>query len=239
MLEDRKRAHEAEAMDASRRNFDQSLVALLDHRARAKHPEVQAAQAPVSERTLRTVGGSLHFVRLFALASEHVSNVATVILAGSGISNKTRSIPAFLPKETPLGVANFQDEPACVLRRSMVCGRTTASLTVRASVCRHKTRSELLAARRAEWRPPISYDFDGDGYVDNLELFIGCRLDTNKDGRIDTAERRQANALLEEMQANYVFGLDVRAPVMNGSVQLLVPYRRSLAGCWPGDDELH
>lgn len=59
MLEDRKRAHEAEAMDASRRNFDQSLVALLDHRARAKHPEVQAAQAPVSERTLRTVGGSL------------------------------------------------------------------------------------------------------------------------------------------------------------------------------------
>ena len=64
-------------------------------------------------------------------------------------------------------------------------------------------------------------------------------LDTNKDGRIDTAERRQAKALLEEMQANYVFGLDVRAPVMNGSVQLLVPYRRSLAGCWPGDDELH
>mgnify|MGYP000267988008 CR=1 FL=1 len=120
-----------------------------------------------------------------------------------------------------------------------VCGPTTASLTVRASVCRHKTRSELLAARRAEWRPPISYDFDGDGYVDNLELFIGCRLDTNKDGRIDTAERRQAKALLEEMQANYVFGLDVRAPVMNGSVQLLVPYRRSLAGCWPGDDELH
>ena len=121
MLEDRKRAHEAEAMDASRRNFDQSLVALLDHRARAKHPEVQAAQAPVSERTLRTVGGSLHFVRLFALASEHISNVAMATLAGSGISNKTRSIPAFLPKETPLGVANFQDEPACVLRRSMVC----------------------------------------------------------------------------------------------------------------------
>jgi len=56
----------------------------------------------------------------------------------------------------------------------------------------------------------MSYDFDGDGYVDNLELFIGCRLDTNKDGRIDTAERKQAKALLEEMQANYTFGLDVR-----------------------------
>lgn len=109
-----------------------------------------------------------------------------------------------------------------------------------ASSHRHKTRSELLSARRAEWRPPMSYDFDGDGYVDNLELFIGCRLDTNKDGRIDTAERKQAAVLLHEMQENYVFGLDVcDARVLHATraagTLLLVPescsYTHTLVWC--------
>lgn len=76
---------------------------------------------------------------------------------------------------------------------------------------KHKTRSEMLEARRRAMLPPLSYDFNGDGVVDNFELFLGTRLDTNGDGEISQTERARGKELLEELKKNFVFGLDVRA----------------------------
>ena len=75
---------------------------------------------------------------------------------------------------------------------------------------KHKTRSEMLQARRRAMLPPLSYDFNGDGVVDNFELFLGTRLDTNGDGEISQTERARGKELLEELKKNFVFGLDVR-----------------------------
>jgi len=89
LLEERKKEQAALGMDASTRTFNNSLGSLLDYRDRRKHPAVLASQQPVSERTLRTTGGA-------------------------GISNKTRSVPAYLPSDTPAGMANFQRKPSYV-----------------------------------------------------------------------------------------------------------------------------
>lgn len=170
MLEQRRNRFTKQAMHATLKTYDASMGPLLDTRNRHTRPEVIEAKREVSPRTKMTRGGA-------------------------GISNKTRTAPAFLEAGAPDGMARYQEVP------------------------KHKTRSDLMAARRAEWRPPMSYDFDGDGYVDNLELFIGCRLDVNKDGRIDTAERKEAVKLLAEMQENYTFGLDAAGPVMTSYIE--------------------
>lgn len=73
---------------------------------------------------------------------------------------------------------------------------------------KHKTRTEMLAARRRAMLPPLSYDFNGDGVVDNFELFLGSRLDVNGDGEISATERARGKELLEELKENFTFGLD-------------------------------
>lgn len=78
-----------------------------------------------------------------------------------------------------------------------------------------RTRTELLEHRRQRNLPPLAYDFDGDGVVDNFELFLGTRIDTNKDGRIDTAERKAAKGLLDELKDMYTFGLDAAGANVN------------------------
>lgn len=72
----------------------------------------------------------------------------------------------------------------------------------------YATRSEMLAARRRANLPPLSYDFNGDGVVDNFELFLGSRMDVNGDGEISETERARGKELLEELKENYTFGLD-------------------------------
>lgn len=72
----------------------------------------------------------------------------------------------------------------------------------------HRTRSQLLEERRRAMLPPMSYDFNGDGVVDNFELFLGTRLDTNGDGEISATERARGRELLEDLKKNFTFGLD-------------------------------
>lgn len=73
---------------------------------------------------------------------------------------------------------------------------------------RYRTRSEMLEHKRKQMLPPLAYDFDGDGVVDSFELFLGKRIDTNGDGRIDTAERKAARHLLDNLHDIFVFGLE-------------------------------
>lgn len=40
--------------------------------------------------------------------------------------------------------------------------------------------------------PHISYDLDGDGYVDGRDLVLAKHFDTDKDGRLNTAEKANA-----------------------------------------------
>ena len=54
---------------------------------------------------------------------------------------------------------------------------------------KNKTLTELKQARRQASVPDISYDLDGDGFVGNKEFVIAQRFDTNKDGRLDSAEK--------------------------------------------------
>lgn len=56
-----------------------------------------------------------------------------------------------------------------------------------------KTRSDLVAQRRERSKNVFSgYDLDGDGYVDNNEIVLGKRLDTNNDGKLDETEKLRA-----------------------------------------------
>ena len=54
------------------------------------------------------------------------------------------------------------------------------------------SRAALLAKRRADFIPDITFDLDGDGCVSKEDFAISLKADKNKDGRLDTAERKEA-----------------------------------------------
>lgn len=62
---------------------------------------------------------------------------------------------------------------------------------------KHRTRTELFAARRAAQRPDISYDVDGDGAVGPADYFIGKTFGREQDHRLNTGEREQVVQALE------------------------------------------
>jgi hypothetical protein len=70
---------------------------------------------------------------------------------------------------------------------------------------RHRTRSELLAARRAAARAPDSYDLGGDGVVDPKEYFYATKFDANGDGDLSQEERETARGLMKSAASNLVF----------------------------------
>jgi hypothetical protein len=54
------------------------------------------------------------------------------------------------------------------------------------------SRAALMAKRRADFIPDVTFDLDGDGCVSKEDFTISLRADKNKDGRLDTAERAAA-----------------------------------------------
>ena len=69
----------------------------------------------------------------------------------------------------------------------------------------HRTRTELLAARRSAMRAPASYDLGGDGAVDQKEYFYATKFDANGDGTLDQEERETASALMKNAATKLVF----------------------------------
>ena len=74
---------------------------------------------------------------------------------------------------------------------------------------KHKTRSELLAARRAEKTADPSYDLDCDGVVGQRDMFIAKRFDFNRDSKLDHLERKECmRALSSGWLDKFATGLD-------------------------------
>lgn len=74
-----------------------------------------------------------------------------------------------------------------------------------ASPSRHRTRTELLAARRDAQRAPASYDLDGDATVSQREFFYATKFDTNGDGDLSQAEREEASRLMKSEASKLIF----------------------------------
>lgn len=73
----------------------------------------------------------------------------------------------------------------------------------------HRTRTELMQARRAEQIPDMSYDLDGDGVVDQRDYFYGKLFDADHDGLLSAAERKKAiKCLNNDYSDKFLFGLD-------------------------------
>jgi len=59
------------------------------------------------------------------------------------------------------------------------------------------SRAELMAKRRSAMIPDNTFDLDGDGCVSKEDYTISLRNDKDRDGRLNTAERKQALSELE------------------------------------------
>ncbi len=55
-----------------------------------------------------------------------------------------------------------------------------------------RTKTEMLAERRAALRPDLSYDLDGDGIVGNRDYVISKLYDLDRDGKLNADERKAA-----------------------------------------------
>ena len=72
-----------------------------------------------------------------------------------------------------------------------------------------RTRTELLEKRRKEFIPDITYDIDGDGFVDHKDMAIAKMFDKNKDGILDEHERSEMQkAFRDGTLDKYIWGLD-------------------------------
>jgi len=61
-----------------------------------------------------------------------------------------------------------------------------------------RTRTELVAARRAEKHPDISFDVDGDGVVGQRDYFVGKHFDRDHDGHLNDEEKAAAVQALND-----------------------------------------
>mmetsp|Transcript_58278 Transcript_58278/g.161126 ORF Transcript_58278/g.161126 Transcript_58278/m.161126 type:complete len:643 (-) Transcript_58278:55-1983(-) len=61
-----------------------------------------------------------------------------------------------------------------------------------------RSRSELQQARKRGRVPDLSYDFDGDGSVGQLDFFIGRSFDADNDGKLTDTERTRAREALDK-----------------------------------------
>lgn len=60
-----------------------------------------------------------------------------------------------------------------------------------------KTRTQLLEERRQAAVPHASYDLDRDGKVGGQDLVLAKLFDKDQDGRLNTPERKAADAALQ------------------------------------------
>jgi len=68
-----------------------------------------------------------------------------------------------------------------------------------------RTRTGLLAARRAAARAPASYDLDGDLAVGQREFYWATQFDANGDGTLSPGERAEAARLMRAAASRVVF----------------------------------
>jgi hypothetical protein len=55
-----------------------------------------------------------------------------------------------------------------------------------------KTNTGLQEARRADKRPDITFDLDGDGHVGDRDYFLSKHFDKDKDGKLNATEKAEA-----------------------------------------------
>jgi hypothetical protein len=55
-----------------------------------------------------------------------------------------------------------------------------------------KTKTELTSMRQKQRMPDISFDLDGDGYVGNRDYVLSKVFDKDRDGRLNSGERKEA-----------------------------------------------
>jgi hypothetical protein len=73
----------------------------------------------------------------------------------------------------------------------------------------HRTRSELMQARKAERIPDMSYDLDGDGVVGQKDYFLSKFFDKDHKDMLHPHEREKAiQALKDGFQDRFQFGHD-------------------------------
>ena len=71
------------------------------------------------------------------------------------------------------------------------------------------TQTELIAKRKKERIPDISYDLDKDGYVGGRDYVIAKRYDIDNDGKLNEQEKKAAyEGILSGVEENYVWNID-------------------------------
>ena len=93
----------------------------------------------------------------------------------------------------------------------------------------HRSRAAIIEERRHINRADPSFDFDGDGNVDALELMVGSILDINKDGVLSPEEMVNAAALIDRLRKHYVFGLDVSTACVIACLPACLPASLTLS----------
>jgi len=74
---------------------------------------------------------------------------------------------------------------------------------------RVSSKTELIEKRRLDKIPDKSYDLDGDGFVGGRDYVISKRFDVDKDGKLNTNEKRQAmEAIKNNVESEYVWNLE-------------------------------
>ena len=71
------------------------------------------------------------------------------------------------------------------------------------------TQTELIAKRKKEKIPDISYDLDKDGYVGGRDFVIAKRYDIDNDGKLNEQEKKAAyEGIKNKIEENYVWNVD-------------------------------
>ena len=61
-------------------------------------------------------------------------------------------------------------------------------------------RAQLFATRKAEKKPHISFDLDGDGIVGNKDYVLSKLFDKDQDGKLNAEERAAADEALRNVR---------------------------------------
>jgi len=75
------------------------------------------------------------------------------------------------------------------------------------------TQRKLMEERKARNLPDPSYDLDGDGIVSAREYFLAKHFDQDKDGKLNSREKKNALSSLENgYEKNFVWNVEETGP---------------------------